>query len=370
MSRGTWNIMSGMSSDEEGSKRSNVWLREASKNYNKLTAGREVYSQLVAKNNTNYDPYTSSGGHLTGHQSQQTDAFGASDTLRNIEEAHGTRITQNDALTSAVAQHIQVDERTGVTSLSEDLYGKVDYGPDGKSFVEMGLGLAGSVMDQFANLNQMNSYNPSGYAADGTGFTQTNGGLFAGHNTNAWTGGVGSSTSERRDQFGNVIQTEGVQDYVWDGAQRYNLDFAGNRTATDAFGNASPSGNDVNSFYASTGWNSESSSWNGGSMASFYGTEPAATNGWNQPSSASSIYASYTAPEQNNGNIWGNPIQEQNNGNIFASYTPPAQETSNNFWGHAPSDTQQTASSIYGTSPSNDYNSMASFYGHKKNDWA
>lgn len=330
-SSGTWNIWTGLSGGE--SEGGNVWLRLAKENHKRQTQGRGDFIRETMKQQSSYDPYSDSGSHITGHASQQSDPFSAN--ISAVSSAHGTPLETSDGISSVVAQHVRVDNETGVTTVSEDLYGKVDYGDDGRSFLQIGADLAGSVMDQFQTLGEANSYNPSGYAANGFGNTN---GLFAGFN-----GGAGN---ERRDQFGNLILTEGVQDYVEEGGRRYNLDFAGNRTETDAFGNAL-TGNDVAGFYASTGWDANQGGWSNTGIGSFYGTtsEADAGNVWGTSSGGGSA------------NIWGTPDPVQS----FYGYSDPNTASATGMWGATDPNTT-SASGFWGASDPN-ANAGGGFWG-------
>jgi hypothetical protein len=288
----------------------NPWVNLIGDEFDRDTGRTKLIDSL--KQGTSYNPYTDSSEEVTGYQAKTSDPFSTNSFMSGIEEIHNTSFN-HDPLASSVSQCVAKDEATGAYTPSESLYGKVGYDFDDRSFLEKGVGLVGSVCDQFIGIQEAGAYNPSGYAANGFGNTN---GLFAGFNP--------AGASERRDCFGNIIHTEGLQDYVEEGGRRYNLDFAGNRTETDAFGNMVAANNDVNGFYASAGWNSESGSWNTGSVQSFYGL-----------GDTGSFYGTTTTPVADAGsiygpsNIWGS-TDTQSSSNIWGTTDS---SSTGNFWG-------------------------------------
>lgn len=318
---GTWNIWTGLSGGEGG----NVWIKAIKDNHQRQTKGFGEFVRETMEKQSSYDPYRDSANHITGYTAKQSDPFSAG--IAAVSDIHGTPLGSSDGIASAVSHHVHVDNETGVTTLSEDLYGKVDYGADGRNFLQIGADLAGSVMDQFQSLSDANSYNPSIYSAAGMG-TQ---GLFA---------GFGGNSGDRRDHFGRVIQTEGLQDYVEEGGRRWNIDMAGNQTEVNALtGQPFETAGGLDSFYSSTGWDANQGGWSNTGVGSFYGTANGNDAGiWGTSSTGGSA------------NIWGTSDPAQS----IYGYTDPNASSGNDFWGAA-----NTQSTGWGTGANESQNHAA-----------
>jgi hypothetical protein len=317
----------------------NPWVSLTKEEFTRDT-GRNDYIDSLEQGEA-YDPYKDSGEKMTGYRVKDSDPFSANSFMSGIAEIHNTNFINNDPLASAVSQYVAQDSATGAHVLSEDLYGKLDYGPECKSFVEMGVGLVGSVMDQFTGIQEACAYNPSGYSANGFGNTN---GLFAGWKT--------SGSEERRDCFGNIIKTEGLQDYVEEcSGKRFNLDACGNRTEVNWNGDPLPANNDVNGFYATAGWNSDSGGWNAGTMQGFYG---------NSSTPEVDFWGNVKSDNPKDINMYGTTYFADNRGMQDFYGGSPTPEV--DFWGNVKSDNPKHLN-IFGTTYVADNRSMQDLYG-------
>lgn len=354
-----FNIMSGCM-NEEKKERGNALLRACKKSHDGLNAGRKEYRESVFNERGAYDPTKDSGQYLTGYQQQERDPFSASAQFAEAGAAQGVSFN-HDALTSAAAQNVSVDARTGVTTVCEDLYGKVDYGPLGRSFGESALALVGSVADTFCSAEQMTTPNQAMYACSGHGLFDSGGGLFANFNaqTAAFSGTFGACGAEARDHFGRTIQTDLMgRQFVEEGTRRWEVGLFGNQTEVNPLtGQALETANQ-----GWTGWGMAASEPTQNTPFDFH-----AIGGTNQ--AAVSIHSSYTQPAETC-NIWGSTTSNEHN-TFFGSINQAQQDWSNTIWNTTCSTPAQTANiySTYETSSGND--PMAHFYGnHRKNDWA
>lgn len=351
----------------EDDSRSNPWLKAIAKNHENQTKGRGLYQRMLEEQggSGSYDPFRDSGEKFTGYQHKQVDQFSAASQMGSAAEAHNANhLWNSDPLASHVSNYVQANEKG--TVLPEDLYGKVNYGEDGRNFLQIGADLTKSVMDQFQDIGDANQYSPSIYASNGMGSD----GLFKG-----WNGGAGDNN--RLDQFGNVIKTEGLQDFVEEGGRRFNLDMAGNRTEVNPLtGQPFESAGGLDAYYSTAGYNSNGDGWNNNSMNSFYGVDNNqqanagniwgtgdnnnGANIWGHQEDRNQQLAGWGGYDQNNNNsnLWGGSADpNQNNGGGWSGFGSAGDQGQNSGWGgfgggSDPYQQQQQASNVYGTSPS------------------
>jgi len=345
------------------------WWGEAKKVATLTSKTHKEYAEKIARQADKMerrDEYFS-GESITGFQSGYGDV--GAGFFDSVAKANNVKLTSDDVLAAAFSNNVTTDHN-GKTSVNEDLYGKIDYGPDGRTGGQIAMAVLDSIFEVSANATTVDPM-----AAFMAG---TNGPLKSPFGN--WSA---QTQQARTDMYGNAIRSDGINDYVEMNGTRYNIGMDGSYRETDLMGNEIQRIDNAatTAYYANAmssgdvGWGV--SGWDAGNTASatssFWGTDTssvAATDiyGWGNTAAASNPFSSYTTYAESTtsaADVYGwnatsgtwdsaslNSYGSTNSGggNIWGTTT----ETATGWWTpSADNNTQVAMNDSYNTDPDN-----------------